>query len=330
MTVTVTGSPTFQLYNGHVDPRFPIGSWSSDVLATGDLSGGFVIINLRFREPGLPPLPLAFSLEVLSGERVDVAAQDIQVTIINFSRAGHDGVTNNIVQILNVLQGADRSPSQPWPSSELFLGVPIRGLSAQFTFTWPTNTNGVLYFARAFGQMYLSEAMFELGGAQPVQSSIPSASGPSRPHGSLQEVRSQRVTKPESVGGMALAPGAPGFVGPVSVVAPMISPVISRPAVAARPSVSGRVTAGPSSFRPTGVGAQRARAVRTAAALANAEKVSRAKSRAENDAREALGDRAAARSAAAATKGKSASRGSRQVSVSQRASRGMRTTTFSI
>lgn len=220
MAVIAVGGPDFRIHQGNVDPRYPIGSWTAQVTATGDLSGGTVTTQILFRGAALSPLPLGFSLEVLTAERVDAAAQDVEVIVSGFSRAGNDGINNAMVLILNALQGATRSPTQPWPANEIFLGAPIRGDEAEMTLTWPTNTTGISYIARAFGQMWLAEAMFELAGPQTQQSGIPAISGPSRPHGSLQEVRSQRVTVPARVAVAGVAIGPP----PVEVVVPPLVP----------------------------------------------------------------------------------------------------------
>lgn len=334
MAVTATGGPSVVLFPGQVDPRFPIGRWTGDVSVSGDLSGGDVALRLVFRSSTDPALFLAFSLTYLTIQRNDVVLEEGRITINQFNFSGPDGTSFTYANILPIVSDGILQVSEPWPINELYLGMPTRGQNTEIIGRFQTNTNGVFYAFRAYGSLWLAEGALDVGGPQTVTSSVPTISASSHPSGSLQEVRSQRVVKPESVGGQALAPGAPGFVGPVTPVrvAPVgVAPVSvapARPAIPARPTVPSRVTAGPSIIRPTGLDAQRARAVRTAAALAAAEKQVRARSRVERDAREALGERAAARSAAAATKGKSTR--SRQVSVSQRAPRGMSTTTFSI
>lgn len=244
MAVTVTVGPTFTLNPGRVDPRFPLGFWFVDTSVTGDLSGGSVTLTILFRGSTESPLFLAFSLQFMSaGVRATAPNEGPRFGHSGFSLAGIEGsgLAMNMAPDFNL--SGDEVRTLPWPQAEIFLGSPVRGSDANIFTRFATNTNGVVFDVRASGLMWLYEGMLEIGGVQPVTSSVPTVSAASSPAGSLQEVRSARVVKPEVVAAMTpatgqiLAPGAAGFVGPVA---------ISRPAVAARPTVTDRVTAGPS------------------------------------------------------------------------------------
>lgn len=260
MAVVSVGSPTVFLNPGRVDARFPLGVWQANVSVVGDLTGGTASASVQMRPSTEPALFLAFSLDHLSASREDLNSlgQHPRLVITQFSPGGVDGSTVDYQHVLEIFTGPSQQQLSEWKLGPMFLGSPVRGQSSEILIEWATNTNTTVYRLRARGQIWLYEGMLDIGGAQQEQSSVPTVSGASSPAGSLQEVRSQRITQPPavSVGGMALSPGAPGFVGPVARVG-------YKAPIPTRPTVSSTTTAGrAASLAPAGFYVKRAHALR--------------------------------------------------------------------
>lgn len=216
MAVSVVGSPNLALNPGRVDVRLPVGLWHADILVTGDGSGGSATSILRFRSSTDPVLPLAFSVDQLSGQREDSVIEHPLLTLIGFSPSGFDGTVFNTVMVLEALDTGARVATVPWPSNPVFLGSPVRGSNADINLTWVTNTNAVGYHLRCSGTVWLYEGMLEISGVQAPQSSIPTEPAGRAPSTGAQSViaAEQAVVVPRSAVSVSMSPTGRVQAGP--------------------------------------------------------------------------------------------------------------------
>jgi len=233
MSVVVVGGPTISLFPGWSDVRYPIGKWNIDISATGDGSGGTITMNATFHGSSLPPLFVGFSIETCFAQRSNTVDENASLLIGGFSTQGVDGVENPFRGALEMLDAASFGRSVYREFADLFMGCPIRGQNARVIVDFLTNTNADSYRFGATGSLWLYEGMLDMGGVQPLTSSVPLVSGASKPHGSLQQVRSGAVplavpgpTQPPIPGQRIVAPAPPPESPPVPAV-----PVPSQPPI---------------------------------------------------------------------------------------------------
>ena len=223
MSVLITGGPDISLFPGWVDPRLPIGRWTTDISGNGNATGGNVNVSLHFHQSTSPMLPLSFSVQRIACARGLTTADHANLRIEGFSLSGVDGPELDYRETIELLPSNDRRAGIHRGWDEFFVGVPMVGQLAALTVAFLNNDNGDVYDLQASGQLWLYEGMLQLGGPQNPQSMVPALSGPSHPQGATQKVRDADPL--EKVETMVITPAGPVII---TAPAPQLQAAVTR------------------------------------------------------------------------------------------------------
>ena len=168
MSVTVLQDITYERFNGWREPQFPEGMWFGHAEASGDASGGPLLINLLL----LPGTLATLSSKLFTVEAISYETNGSGVNVVRFNATGFigqlGGERRNVLSTLtqsngnvgNSIQGRDLAALPKWLGSQRAVGQ-----AATFQAV-STNENGVDMIFEASGYWWGPRAVLANGGPQ--------------------------------------------------------------------------------------------------------------------------------------------------------------------
>lgn len=169
MSVSTTGSPTFEAYPSGADPRVAQGNWFATAAGNGDGSAGTATATIQFFGSTHTPTGQVFSLQgvdaIYGGGAT--AADDVLVTTNGWDYGNNAGSTNRSLYMIQCVAdpvGNFRGYARDQGATqEFFLGSPVDGSASIVSVTF-TNVNSMAYRIACWGQWWIPEAKYLPGG----------------------------------------------------------------------------------------------------------------------------------------------------------------------
>lgn len=171
IAATVEGFHTFPFPSN--DDRFPTLRWESSGRATGDATGGGVLITLQLRPALQPPSGLVFGVDSLHAfENAASPTADVAVRAANFKLSPPQDVQNAISFPLTSITAFGRL-SNALAVNTILGNAGDLANNSHLLFSFSTNINTVLYVVYATGFIWQSKALYEGGPLFPGQFPTP-------------------------------------------------------------------------------------------------------------------------------------------------------------
>jgi len=162
-------------WRGYDDPGLPVGMYISQGVILGDLSGGDMQINIRFRNAGVAASGRFFNIEQLEiSVTSELSATPGFLNFVNFELSGTTGLVNRahrfiLTSTAGAISALDFSEA---PRLPIFLGItsPIPALDAD-VIIGIDNIDGETLTATMQGYIWEPRSVMALGGLRrPVDS----------------------------------------------------------------------------------------------------------------------------------------------------------------
>lgn len=171
MSVNVTGSIVKREFAGYLDPSLPLGIWQIQLGATGDGTGGDVLLDTQFNNINSPRDSQFYNLEHIMSKNSSVTARVARLNVINLGEVWGSAVpTFPLSHVSESGLGEQSLPLSVTRDLPLWLGRQL-GAAATTTLRFAINNEDLIVY------------LINLGGYFWGPRSINAEGGPRRPSG---------------------------------------------------------------------------------------------------------------------------------------------------
>lgn len=246
MAVALTQGVSIELYpGGNLDPRLPAGRWFAQLNPTGTATGGTVTATAEFFPIAAVPNTFCFTLDQLTANRVDGAADAVTVQTLGFSPAigGTEFLRSWGIALVAGVGLSTQNSAQLAGMMPLLLGYRIDATQAAIAVVFGGNTDTIEYYVTMSGEFWLQQAGLYIGAQQPAGSPAFEASRPAEAQGAMIDIRAGRPPPQAAAAPTLVTAGQrldrDQLATPVPLTAPAVpirpKPVLASPAAAQDP-----------------------------------------------------------------------------------------------